>query len=124
LISYQQLHAVFHVLDAMLAVCREHQPAKKPGEVLVNDVLANIAGNIVHCKQRVLVAVHYITTEDVVILLVAHLRRPLLQVQPSGLEDHQVWAVNRLRDILAALHTHRKPQNETAVFAIAATAEA
>ena len=31
---------------------------------------------------------------------------------------------DRLRDILAALHTHRKPQNETAVFAIAAVAEA
>jgi len=31
---------------------------------------------------------------------------------------------DRLRDILAALHTHRKPQNETATFAIAATAEA
>ena len=31
---------------------------------------------------------------------------------------------DRLRDILAALHTHRKPQNETAVFAVAAAAEA
>ncbi len=31
---------------------------------------------------------------------------------------------DRLRDILAALHTHRKPQNETVVFAIAVAAEA
>lgn len=31
---------------------------------------------------------------------------------------------DRLRDILAALHTHKKPQGETAVFAVAAAAEA
>jgi acetyl-CoA carboxylase carboxyl transferase subunit beta len=31
---------------------------------------------------------------------------------------------DRLRDLLAALHTHRKPQNETVTFAIAAAAEA
>lgn len=101
MLTQQQFLVITNLLDDMLVICREHQSATRPNEVVVGDVLANLGGWVLHCKNRINVCIHYITAEDVAELLHVHVHRPLLAVSTSALEEHQEWAVGRLKDMLA-----------------------